>query len=602
MSKKNAPKSKADRAKESQKYDAEFIKNKKLEIQEKLRKKILDLSKESANLTKPFAVGSAQVNLLKKVKDFTKSFNNNIKKKLEDLIAKLPKQVRGKISKQINANRLIEKLAKKTTITITGVASMEGDLDRNKELALRRAEATKKALLKDNPKIKDLFNIQTKGVVYGPNKKPITDIEKAKKELVNKWNKDIAGDDESKKVNSAREIYAKMGQRNLPQKQAKFIEEHFTNVRKAMLSVKVDGVAKKAKKAEQIDDTELNKKYDKVREPKNGRRAVKKGKKWGFIDESGKEVVEPKYDKVWGFQKNGRAGVKKDGKWGFIDENGKEVVKPKYDYVWDFKNGRAKAQKGDKYFFININGDMVSKKYDSMTDSHEGRRAVKKDGKWGFVDESGKEVVKPKYDKVWYFQNNGRAVVKKGQKELLINKNGKEISKKYDEIWGFQKNGRARVKKDGKFGLVDESGKEIVEPKYDYVWVFQNNGRAVVKKDGKWGFVDKSGKEVVKPKYDQVWYFNKQGIAIVKNDKKYFFININGEVVSKKYDSMTDSHEGRRAVKKGGKWGFVDNKGKEIVPPIYNEVERYKDGQAKVTMGAGPLESSFYIDKRGNPV
>ena len=53
--------------------------------------------------------------------------------------------------------------------------------------------------------------------------------------------------------------------------------------------------------------------------------------KYGFVDKSGKVVVEYKYDRVTEFNENGFAAVKKNGKWGAINEQGEEIVEPKYE-------------------------------------------------------------------------------------------------------------------------------------------------------------------------------------------------------------------------------------------------------------------------------
>lgn len=52
------------------------------------------------------------------------------------------------------------------------------------------------------------------------------------------------------------------------------------------------------------------------------------------------EIVEPKYDDV-GAMEEGLANVLIDGKWGYIDETGKIVIEPKYDYATSFGGGVA---------------------------------------------------------------------------------------------------------------------------------------------------------------------------------------------------------------------------------------------------------------------
>lgn len=47
--------------------------------------------------------------------------------------------------------------------------------------------------------------------------------------------------------------------------------------------------------------------------------------KWGFVDTSGKVVIEPKYDKAKSFSNN-LAAVCMNEVWGFIDKNGRIVI------------------------------------------------------------------------------------------------------------------------------------------------------------------------------------------------------------------------------------------------------------------------------------
>ena len=63
--------------------------------------------------------------------------------------------------------------------------------------------------------------------------------------------------------------------------------------------------------------------------------AVKIDNKWGFIDKSGKVVIEPMYEAARSFS-NGYAPVRKAGKWGFIDKSGKVVIDYQFQDAKDF--------------------------------------------------------------------------------------------------------------------------------------------------------------------------------------------------------------------------------------------------------------------------
>lgn len=64
---------------------------------------------------------------------------------------------------------------------------------------------------------------------------------------------------------------------------------------------------------------------------------VKKDGKYGYIDKSGKQVVECIYEDATEQNDYGFSAVKKDGKWGAIDQYGKVVVSPLYT----INNGRT---------------------------------------------------------------------------------------------------------------------------------------------------------------------------------------------------------------------------------------------------------------------
>ena len=52
--------------------------------------------------------------------------------------------------------------------------------------------------------------------------------------------------------------------------------------------------------------------------------------KWGFVDKSGKTVIDYKYEMVTEIDKYGFAGIKENGLWGVIDSDGNIIVEPSY--------------------------------------------------------------------------------------------------------------------------------------------------------------------------------------------------------------------------------------------------------------------------------
>ena len=279
--------------------------------------------------------------------------------------------------------------------------------------------------------------------------------------------------------------------------------------------------------------------------------------KFGFIDQSGTEVVPCKYDDVDDFYE-GLARVELNGKYGFIDQSGTEVIPCKYDDVVDFSEGLAAVLNG-KWGFIDQSGtEVIPCKYDDVDDFSEGLVAVEFNGKWGFIDQSGTEVIPCKYDWAGDFSE-----------------------------------GLAVVKLNGKWGFIDQSGNEVIPCKYDWAVDFSEGLAAVL--NGKWGFIDQSGTEVVPYKYDGVRDFS-EGLAVVDLNGKDGFIDQSGtEVIPCKYDDVADFSEGLARVEFNGKWGFIDQSGTEVIPCKYDVADDFSEGLARV----GLNDKYFYIDKAG---
>ena len=90
-------------------------------------------------------------------------------------------------------------------------------------------------------------------------------------------------------------------------------------------------------------------------------------------------------------------------KYGFIDKSGKVVIEPQFDYVEPFSEGFARVKKDGKYYFLDKNGKVVIEPQFDARDFSEGLAGVKKDGKWGFIDKNGKVVIEPQFDNAGNF-------------------------------------------------------------------------------------------------------------------------------------------------------------------------------------------------------
>lgn len=100
---------------------------------------------------------------------------------------------------------------------------------------------------------------------------------------------------------------------------------------------------------------------------------------------------------------NGFAVVKQNGKHGFIDESGKEIVAPKYDELGNFIDNLAKFKSNQKFGMVDKSGkEVIPAKYDKIHTFNGEFAKVEIQGKIGMIDKNGIEVVEPKYDAVSY--------------------------------------------------------------------------------------------------------------------------------------------------------------------------------------------------------
>jgi hypothetical protein len=74
--------------------------------------------------------------------------------------------------------------------------------------------------------------------------------------------------------------------------------------------------------------------------------------KYGYIDRTGKIVIQPKFSYGNKFYQ-GRAAVKtSSGTWGYIDQTGKFVGKAQFDFAFPFRNGLAVAITKDGWGYV----------------------------------------------------------------------------------------------------------------------------------------------------------------------------------------------------------------------------------------------------------
>lgn len=349
--------------------------------------------------------------------------------------------------------------------------------------------------------------------------------------------------------------------------------------------------------------------------------------KFGYkIKSTCENAISCEYDRatLFGY---GLAAVKKDGKWGYIDKSGKVVIDIKYDKANSVVNGVVEVKLHDQTLYFDVKGNELSQEHiinNNIFPSWKTRFI--KNEKVIIIGLGVIALIVCCYSFIPFMKSNqwvnsgGVGLIIKRKYNLsgtydryaLFTKDGYKFTRyKYTYFENTFTEGYTIVGVNGKYGFIDVTGKEVTPLKYDNVVSFRE-GMALVRLAGEWGFIDKTGKEVVPLKYDKAESFN-NGIARVKFNGKWGFIDITGkEIIPLEYGILGEMHDGIIKVNRlnneaypvdvtsfiRGKWGFITKDGKKITDCIYDYVDDFKEGYARVKIN----DKWGYINTNGDVV
>ena len=123
---------------------------------------------------------------------------------------------------------------------------------------------------------------------------------------------------------------------------------------------------------------------------------------------------------------------------------------------------------------------------------------------------------------------------------------------------------------DGRDGYIKTDGSYLFKPQFDQAELFFHNGFARVEVGGKWGIVKNDGSFLVMPRFDSIGWIEAEDIFSGIEDDPIFC-------------------GGFAPVKLDGKYGFIKSDGSYLVNCIFEHVEPFENGFAKVF-----LEGKWY--------
>lgn len=369
--------------------------------------------------------------------------------------------------------------------------------------------------------------------------------------------------------------------------------------------------------------------YKKVYQFSEGMAVVETDKGAGFINSSGTEVVAPngKYNLAYDFKGgfacvgiNNDKGEKKA--IGFINKSGVLAIPMNFQDGLSFSEKLAAVKKNGKWGYINSTGAVVIQAiYEDAGNFSCGLAAVSKKKtvdnetsvKCGYIDKTGKQILPFIYDEAAVFKNTApdyyEAIVTRGLVPMMIDKSGNEATSftgMTDRMivtslsWLDKGADKVLVGINDyyvlKYGVYSNFATTFtVKPEYSEIQLTTepNTGKEffLVKKEySGMGLVARFGDQIPAV-YDHIQFNDTLVYAIdkvkVENNQpvggvfSLYDLNLN-RITKKEYDQITGFFDGLAKVKYGGKVGFINKKGVEVIPLVYDETGNFSSGLAPV--------------------
>lgn len=269
------------------------------------------------------------------------------------------------------------------------------------------------------------------------------------------------------------------------------------------------------------------------------------------IAQSYRFAIEPRFEAVHAFNE-GLAVAAINNKWGHIDKRGAFVVQPIYDFVTSFSEGLSAAKVGGEK------------------------------GRIGYIDQSGRVIINFQFRDALPFQGGKALVCTVSGECYYIDRAGRRVDRP------SLKEGQLKPEKNPEFnryGFVDRSGNYVVPPVFEDAFSFCNEF-AVVKKGNVWGVIDKLGRLVVDPQFDDAnscWGTEYKRYNAVQIGDLWGVVDVSGAyIIAPRFKMIRLGQSEWFAARESDLFGYIDEKGKFVVPSIFEEAGGFVEGLAVV--------------------
>lgn len=227
--------------------------------------------------------------------------------------------------------------------------------------------------------------------------------------------------------------------------------------------------------------------------------------------------------------------------------------------------------------------------YEDVTAIYDTTIAVQIDGLWGLAQSDGTLMIPCEYEKISTY-NVDRAIVKKDTEIYAVDSSGNRLAllKENATDFGNYANDRVPLLIDGEWKRATGEF-AIGSASFEQIGTY-SSGYIAAKMNSKWGVIDINSNWLLPAEYDELIMdelgraYAKGAVFARKGGAVYLFVD--GVQLG---DSFEDAHpfgkEGYAAVKKNGKWGYIDTSGNVQIPYQFEDALSFGQHLAAVKVG-----------------
>lgn len=296
----------------------------------------------------------------------------------------------------------------------------------------------------------------------------------------------------------------------------------------------------------------------------------------------------------------GKAIYKSDDKMGLLKSDGTVLIEARYTHFIpdnDCIIVSYPVNNTTTWSLLDTLGNPVTeRRYDSIGAYNGAFYPVRRKNFWGGLNKQGKEIIACVHDSIKQYLDNYVVVKFKGQYGIINIQENWIVAPQRNPLVLVNNNRYLEMSQPNTFLKSMKSEliyftENKVEPKGDFLLEYISTG-AIYKIDMNGQIADR----FYQPEGIQEIFAESEEYRAIKKDGKYGFVDSRSRLrIANRYDDVRAFNEGMAPIKLLGRWGYINKEDRIAVQPLYDDVSPFRNGFAVVK------QKNLYglIDKTG---